>query len=132
MNASRIAQRFRREEGAAAVEFALILTVLVVILFGITEFGRAYSSLEIYVSAAREGARVAAVRGTPEEVMSRINEAVVGYPIGPGSPALDHTCTEDTVGQSVTVSWLQDVSIQIPFVPDLSQQVNVEAVFRCE
>ena len=114
------------------MEFALILTVLTVILFGITEFGRAYSSLEIYVSAAREGARVAAVRGTPEEVVSRINEAVVGYPIGPGSPALDHTCTEDTVGQSVTVSWLQDVSIQIPFVPDLSRTVNVEAVFRCE
>jgi Flp pilus assembly pilin Flp len=132
MTTSGIARRFRREEGAAAVEFALILTVLVVILFGIIEFGRAYSSLEIYVSAAREGARVAAVRGTPEEVLSRINQAVVGYPIGPGTPTLDHTCDDTTVGEPVTVSWLQSVSIQIPFVPDLSQEVNVEAVFRCE
>jgi len=132
MNTPRFAKRFRREEGAAAVEFALILTVLVMILFGIIEFGRAYSSLEIYVSAAREGARVAAVRGSPEEVNSRINQAVVGYPIGPGSPTLDHTCTEDTVGQPVTVSWTQAVPIQIPFLPDLSQQVSVEAVFRCE
>lgn len=132
VNARRIARSLRDERGAAAAEFALILVVLAVILFGIIEFGRAYSSYEIYVSAAREGARVAAVRGTPEEVVNRVVEASVGYPIGPGTPTQDQTCTEDTVGQPVTVSWTQALSIQVPFLPDMSQEVLVEAVFRCE
>jgi len=120
------------ERGAAAVEFALILSVLVVILFGITEFGRVFNELETLNSAAREGARVAAVRGTPDQVQQAVVDAAVDTTIGPGTPTPDKTCSEDTVGEEVTVSWTQHLTIEIPLLPDLSKDVTIKGVFRCE
>ena len=124
--------RTRNEQGAAAVEFALILSVLVVILFGITEFGRAFNELETLNSAAREGARVAAVRGSQADVLQAVQDAAVGTPIGPGTPTADKTCTDQTVGQEVSVSWMQEVAIQVPLLPDMSRTVRITGVFRCE
>ncbi len=50
-----------QKEGQAVVEFALIMPILVVILFGIFEFGRLWMTMNILTGAAREGVRVAAV-----------------------------------------------------------------------
>jgi Flp pilus assembly protein TadG len=54
-------QRIRSQKGQSLVEFALVLPVFVVILFGIMEFGRLWEISNVLTSAAREGARVAAV-----------------------------------------------------------------------
>ncbi len=51
-----------RDRGAAAVEFALILPLLVVLVFGITEFGRAYFVQTTLSGAARDGVRVMALQ----------------------------------------------------------------------
>jgi Flp pilus assembly protein TadG len=52
---------FKSQKGQSLVEFALVLPVFVVILFAIMEFGRLWEVSNILTSAAREGARVAAV-----------------------------------------------------------------------
>ena len=134
--------RFRDENGAVAVEFVLLLPVLIMILFGIISFGIAFWKMEIYVSAAREGARYAAVRCASDSttgctnglIATKVQSAAVGYPITPGSPSENIVCNDTTsaAGQSVTVSWLQHITIQIPFLPDLSRDVTVKGVFRCE
>lgn len=49
--------RRRRDRGAAAVEFALVVPLLVMILFGIVEFGNAFSIQASVASAARVGVR---------------------------------------------------------------------------
>jgi Flp pilus assembly protein TadG len=51
----------RDERGAAAVELALVLPLILLILLGTIEFGRAWNVRQTLVDAAREGARVAAV-----------------------------------------------------------------------
>jgi Flp pilus assembly protein TadG len=48
------------DRGAAAVEFALLLPVLLLIVFGIIDFGRALNAQITLTQAAREGARLAA------------------------------------------------------------------------
>jgi Flp pilus assembly protein TadG len=50
-----------KERGAVAVEFALLAPVLIMLLLGIMEFGRAYSVQISLSSAAREGVRVMAI-----------------------------------------------------------------------
>ncbi|MGY3320126.1 TadE/TadG family type IV pilus assembly protein [Arthrobacter sp. TE12232] len=50
-----------KERGAAAVEFALLAPVLIMLLLGIMEFGRAYNVQISLSSAAREGVRVMAI-----------------------------------------------------------------------
>lgn len=51
-------RRHRSERGAAAVEFALVLPMLVMLLFGIVTSGLAYSESIGVTNAVREGARL--------------------------------------------------------------------------
>jgi Flp pilus assembly protein TadG len=120
------------------VEFALILPLLVVILFAIIAFGIALMRTVSYVSAAREGARYAAVHCRPEAtsctdtlIANRVSQSANGNPIGPGSPTADVDCSVSP-GQPVTVSWEQQVPVEIPLLPDMSFTMTVAGTFRCE
>jgi Flp pilus assembly protein TadG len=64
-----------RERGAAAVEFALVLPILVVILLGIVDFGLEMNSQAIIANAAREGARTASLGGTAAEATTAATNA---------------------------------------------------------
>src|SRR3954453_8008586 len=54
-------RRSRREEGAALVEFALILPILVLLLFGLIDFGFIYNDFLSLRQGVRDGARQGAV-----------------------------------------------------------------------
>ncbi len=55
------------QRGSAAVEFALVLPVLIVLLFGIIEFGIILYNKAVITNASREGARYGIVFRTPGE-----------------------------------------------------------------
>ena len=62
-------RRSHRDDGAAALEFALVLPLLLLLLFGIVDFSRAYNTHISLTAAAREGARVLALNsGDPVQV----------------------------------------------------------------
>lgn len=61
---SKITASWKNTRGQALVEFALILPLLLLLMFGIIEFGRAFFQKNITINAAREGARFAAVQTT--------------------------------------------------------------------
>ena len=60
----RARRRRRDESGATAVEFALVLPLLFLVLFGIIDFGWAFGQNLDLKHAAREGARLAVVNGS--------------------------------------------------------------------
>jgi Flp pilus assembly protein TadG len=70
--------RLRRQDGAAAVEFALIVGVLVMLLFGMLQFGLAFFELQNLRAAVREGARVGAVGANSAQVKQRVQDASLG------------------------------------------------------
>lgn len=72
-------RRLQSESGASAVEFALLLPVLVMILFGIIEFGFAMYRQTILTNASREGARLGIVQSTPPITAGQINAAIDTY-----------------------------------------------------
>lgn len=132
--------RVRGQRGAVAVEFALILPVLLLILFGTIEFGRVYSQWQVYNGAAREGARCAAVMASTfgdctsvGDIQARINNASNPYADPPAATVSPSSgCTEDSIGDDVSVSWVQPLDISIPFWGDVTVTPTVEATFRCE
>ena len=82
-------QRLRNERGASAVEFAMIVPLLLVLVLGIAEFGRAFQVQSTLSAAAREGVRTmalqndpAAARSTVRSVASSLNPALTDAQIG--------------------------------------------------
>jgi Flp pilus assembly protein TadG len=69
----------KREDGAAAVEFALLLPLLMMILFGIIEFGFVLYDQEVITNASREGARFGIVIGDPRPATGQIQNVVDTY-----------------------------------------------------
>lgn len=65
----------KNEEGAAAVEFALILPVLLLILIGIIEFSLAFNAQLSLNQAAREGARNMAIHNDTGQASSAAGNA---------------------------------------------------------
>ena len=57
--------RLREERGASAVEFALILPLLVILVMGIIDFGRGFQVQGTLSAAAREGVRMMALQNDP-------------------------------------------------------------------
>jgi Flp pilus assembly protein TadG len=61
MNGRRTRGRTTRDRGATAVEFALVLPLLLLLVCGIIDFGRALNAQISLTEAAREGARLEAL-----------------------------------------------------------------------
>jgi Flp pilus assembly protein TadG len=62
----------RSERGAVAVEFALVLPILMMILLGIVEFGLSYSAQLTITNAAREGARTMAIQNNAGSAVASV------------------------------------------------------------
>ena len=75
---NRLRLRVGNDRGAAAVEFALVLPLLLITVLGLVDFGRAYSMQISLTQAAREGVRVAALGGSAADATTRTTNAAVG------------------------------------------------------
>jgi Flp pilus assembly protein TadG len=136
-----------REDGAAAVEFALIVGLLAMLVFGMMEYGVAFWHVQNLRAATREGARVAAVGGDSTQVTAAVVDASAGtLPGGFGGISISGGgCPEPSAGtpidQNVTVTIdnaalptaVQDsLSIDIPLLPSIQLDPTIEGTFRCE
>lgn len=65
------------ERGAVAVEFAIVLPVLLALLLGIMEFGRAFNTQLSLTNAARDGVRVMAITNDPAAAKTATKNAAV-------------------------------------------------------
>lgn len=68
-------KQIRKRRAAAAVEMAIVTPILLTLLFGIIEYGWVFTVRQALTTAAREGARTAALPGsTLPEVEARVNQ----------------------------------------------------------
>jgi Flp pilus assembly protein TadG len=94
----RFRAKLHRQDGAAAVEFALIVGVLAMLIFGMLQFGVAFFQLQNLRAAAREGARVGAVGATVLGVKKQTTDSSLGAlqpKAPPYSPAITVTYASD-------------------------------------
>ena len=90
---SGVSARLRSERGTAIIETALTLPLLLTIVVGIFEFGRAWQTSQVLTNAAREGARVAVL---PNQAADAVDTRVRQY-LSIGGLAAD-----SSVGVAVT------------------------------
>jgi Flp pilus assembly pilin Flp len=112
----------RDQEGAAAVEFALLLPLLVLLLFGMIEFGLAFNTRIQATNAAREAARRAVVGiddwndvgGLPfwQAVRQDAGVGSISNCVLSTSPAVP------VIGGTLTVTFDYPLNLRIPFMPN--------------
>lgn len=61
-------------DGAALIEFAIVLPLMLLVLFGTIDFGLLFQRYQVVTNAAREGARLAVLPGYSEpDVQARVD-----------------------------------------------------------
>lgn len=119
--------RRRDDRGASAIEFALIVPFLLLLFFGIVEFGRAYQTRLTVTHAAREGVRVLAV--TDDETAA--SDAAVAATAGLRPQDVTVTTTPCVGGQPAEVRVEYPVVMDIPGTGTHSFTVTGRAVMTC-
>lgn len=97
----------KSERGAASVEFALLVPILIMILLGIMEFGRAYNVQVSLTNAAREGARSMAInkdQGTARAA-ARNAASSLSPALGDGNIAFNQADCPANTQTTVTISY---------------------------
>lgn len=92
------------ERGAAAVEFALLLPLLLLLVLGTIEYGRAYNAQITLTNAAREGVRVMAIGNDP--VAAKDAAKTAAAPLSTTIPTSDITLSTEvcSTGNQVTLT----------------------------
>jgi Flp pilus assembly protein TadG len=108
--------RSRSERGAAAVEMAIVLPLLVMLIFGIIDLGRAFMTEILLTNAAREGSRVAQLTRDSADLANVTTRAQAAAELDPTTSATvalspstgctNAATTEVTVTVSTSFNWL--------------------------
>ena len=139
-------RRFRDERGASAVEFAIIASLLFMILFGTIQFGIIFNRYQGVQAASREAARLGSLQDTTvvaiedrvADSLSIVNPAnKVNCNVSSGTPtlALDRWCVQvfrrQTSGGSLTPHTTGDSSTPCNAIqPGNSKSVVVRVWLR--
>lgn len=112
----RAPQGRRTRRGAALVEFALTLPVLVLMLLGTIEFGNYFTQLAVVKNAARDAARFGSNQATlvlaqtQSAAAARIVLSDVGFPCATGN-----ACSVDaSIVQAAGMNFIQ-VDVVVPY-----------------
>src|SRR4051812_14880889 len=106
-------KRFRNQRGAALLETAVTLPMIMLVAVGIFEFGRAYQTWQVLTNAAREGARIAVL---PDYTDTQVTTTVRNY----------LTSGRLTYASTTKITVVRNV----PFGADKASRVDVDYPFQ--
>ncbi len=103
----RLLPKMNNTRGNALIEFALVLPILLLVLFGITELGRMIMTTNVLNTASREGARLAAVSPSSDSlsVQARVTQVLNAAKIEPSSIVVEYDVAAHSVRVRVTTDF---------------------------
>jgi Flp pilus assembly protein TadG len=125
----------RWQRGSSMVETVIVMSVLLALMFGIIDFGRALYTYSFVAQEARQGARWLIVRGAHCTVLDHCDASYSGstndlqtyvrsLSVGATNPnritawgSTSTLCNAHTMGCAVTVTVTYPFSFMLPFVP---------------
>lgn len=128
-----VRRRSERDEGAAIAEFALVVPMLVLLLVGIIEFGAALNHQISVQGAAREGARLLALRNSASTVEAAVLQSA-GLARNTAQVTSMTPCPAGTTSRSTalaTVVVQSEFTFGIPFVNLGTRTITASAAMRC-
>lgn len=109
-------QQARHERGAAMIEMALTLPLLLLLSIGVFEFGRAFQYWQVLTNATREGARLAVLPGTSDDdVTSRVVSYLSSGRLTSAGSATVTVVHNDEISIGTGTASASTVTVQYPF-----------------
>jgi hypothetical protein len=105
-----------REVGQSMVELALTITILMVLLAGTIDFGRAFFTWIEMRDAAQEGAAFGSFCPDATKIETRVRanlNPIYSYDVDPDLP------TSPSIGDPITINISTDLPIAMPFLSTL-------------
>jgi len=115
-----IRRMLHNQDGQGLVEIALLLPVVCLMLFGITEFGRAYHAYLALGHAAREGARIGSLGGLDSEIDTTVRNCASGLNTASIVVTITPSQSERLTGTVVTVQVSYSFAIVVPIISNIS------------
>ena len=128
----------RPERGASAVEFALVMPILLLLVFGLIQYGLYFWALQGGSDLARGAARLAAVGNANDcdDFRDSVTNSIGGYG---SSPTITRDYTDDVAINSVAGVWepgdrvtvtveFESIDLNFPFVPFIEDGVVSQTV----
>jgi Flp pilus assembly protein TadG len=114
------------DAGQALVEFSMILPFMLILMFALVDFGRAFYTWLLVTNGAREGARVGATQVTQAQIEARVMDSMCSD-FSSGDCGIDETKLSINVtnaqgarGEAVEV----DLSYQFEFVTPMGDIIG--------
>jgi Flp pilus assembly protein TadG len=131
---TRLLRTITNIRGNAVIEFALTLPILLLVVFGITELGRAIMTKNVLNTASREGARLAAVSAISDSlnVYARVTEVLSAARIDSSTIVVQYNLAGHSVRVRVTTNFQILSKSVLPVVLRGTIPLSGETVFRFE
>jgi Flp pilus assembly protein TadG len=122
----------KSQNGQSLVEFALVLPLLVLLLFGIMDFGRIFHAYLTIDHAGREAARAASIGKDNTTVKSTAVNGATGLALTVGQVGV--TPATRTSGTDVTVTIIYPITFLTPVIGSIVGPITLEdtTVMRVE
>ncbi|WP_090445603.1 TadE/TadG family type IV pilus assembly protein [Natronincola peptidivorans] len=127
----------KSENGQALVELALVLPILLLLVFGMIEFGRVFGTQLVILHGAREGARAAAVGASDTEVVAIVQNRTSPLTLDASKLTVEVTPSDVSRqrGDGVAIQVQYPVKIYAPFISAImndSYTVSGRVMMRME
>ncbi len=126
-------RRLQGQDGVQAVEFALVLPIFLVLVFGLIDFGLALYTKEVLANASREGARQGIRFVTPmltdSDIETITKDTLAQGSLDPTKATVNVTNAGGGFGTdlSVNIQYAFDFLVVSSFVPGMSDQITLQS-----
>jgi len=110
--------------GQGLVEFTLVLPLLILVMVGLFDFGRAVYSYNAISNAARIGTRVAIVDQNVGTIRAAVIDEAVGVPVTASDVSVDFEC-QDQIGCLASVTVTYDYLPATPMIEALVGDISL-------
>ena len=143
----RLIEKIKNEKGAALVEFAIVLPLLLMLVFGMIEFSIMFYDKAVITNASREIARDSIVYRNPtlistedivKAVSNQYSDRLITFgstkPIIKNLTGVDGNCTNPGNTIKVSITYPYEFLLLPNLIHNLTGPINLSAVtvMRCE
>ena len=135
MRAQRIRNTLENEKGQSLVEFALVVPLLLLLVIGVAEFGRAWMTQNILTGAAREAVRLLAVPAPAGGVAvagDRATEVLASAGISTASVVVTDNSAFEAVRVTITYNFPVTIAGFIPGLGNATIPLSSTTTMRRE